>query len=48
MPVTACGSKEIFFTEKQPPVAILFWVPCAKYIIRIYRNWNPLDIQSEC
>ena len=36
--------KENFvYKKKQPPVAILFWVPCAKYIIIMtYRNWHPL------
>ena len=42
MPVSLLVDQRIFFYKKQPPVAILFWVPCANYIIMTYRNWHPL------
>jgi len=31
-----------FLNKKQPPVTILYWVPCANYIIMTYINWHPL------
>ena len=35
------GSKD-FFTKKTAPVAMLFWLSCAIYIIMTYRNWHAL------
>jgi len=40
--VIISNENSFFFTKKQPPVAILFWVPCANYIMMTYRNCHPL------
>ena len=34
--------QRIFFYKKTAPVAMLFWLSCAIYIIMTYRNWHAL------
>jgi len=41
MPVSLLVDQRKILFKKQPAVAILFWVPCANYIIMTYRNWHP-------